>query len=87
MKLEDFDILVKDGNIDTEGILKIRDALTEMNTTIDSLNNDIQTKDTRIRDLQETNSKLYLRVTNQVSQSDEETTLSVDDIIKNWGKI
>lgn len=85
MKIEDFDALIKDGGIDTDGILKVRDALTELNTTIDTLNQDIQNKDIRIRDLQETNSKLYLRVTNTVSSdSDVHEVPSVEDIIKNW---
>lgn len=85
MKLEQFDELIKDGQIDTDGILKIRDALNEMNTTIEGLNSDLTTKENRIKDLQETNSKLYLRVTGQVSnQSDEPTSPSVDDIIKSW---
>lgn len=85
MKLEEFDSLVKDGQVNTESILKIRDAISDMNSTIDTLNNDMQTKDNRIKELQETNGKLYLRVTGGSTSSDGQDNIpSLDDIIKNW---
>lgn len=87
MKLEDFDLLIKDGSIDTDGILKIRDTLNEYNTVIEGLQKDIEIKDNKIKDLQTVNSKLYLRITSPLSITDEESEPSVDDIIKNWGDI
>lgn len=85
MKLDEFDSLVVDGSINTDGILKIRDAISELNSTIDGLNNDLESKNNRIKDLQETNSKLYLRVTGQVEQPEvKDNIIPIDDLIKNW---
>lgn len=84
MKLEDFDALVKDGTIDTEGLVKIRDSIRDMNDVIDNLNKNIEDSKNRISNLQETNSRLYLRVTEQVQPETEEPKISVDDIISNW---
>lgn len=88
VKLEDFDALVKDGQLDTESIIKIRDSINEQNTTIETMQKDIEAKNARISELQETNGKLYLRITgNPSSDSEVVSTPSVDDIIKNWGKL
>lgn len=88
MRLEDFDALVKDGQLDTESIIKIRDSINEQNTTIETLNKDIEAKNARISELQETNGKLYLRITGSSSSEVQGAeTPSIDDIIKNWGKI
>lgn len=85
MDVKDFDNLVTDGQIDTDSILKIRDAIVDMNTTIDGLNSDIAQHKQRISDLIDTNSKLYLRVTNgQTTTEQTEDVLSVDDILKKW---
>lgn len=85
MDVKDFDNLVTDGQIDTDSILKIRDAIVDMNTTIDGLNSDIAQHKQRISDLIDTNSKLYLRVTNgQTTMEQTEDVLSVDDILKKW---
>jgi len=88
MQLDEFDSLVKDGTISTDSIIKIRDAIVDYNNTIDSLTQEVTTSKQRISDLQETNGKLYLRVT---TGSDTDTvqneTKSVDDILKNWGDL
>lgn len=88
MLLEDFDKLVVDGQIKTEDIIKIRDTIIENNTAIDSLNSKINDYETRVKDLLDTNAKLYLRVTTQPSSDlDGDNTPSIDDIINNWGGI
>lgn len=85
LSIEDFDKLVIDGQIKTEDIIKIRDTIIENNTAIDSLNNKISDYETRVKDLLDTNAKLYLRVTGQPSSETQVPDVpDVNDILKNW---
>lgn len=85
MLLEDFDKLIVDGQISTDGLIKVRDSFIETNTTIESLNKKIGDLENRNKELLDTNAKLYLRVTGQPSSDMQvENTPSIDDIIKNW---
>lgn len=90
MNITEFDALVKDGQLDTESILKIRDALAETNDRIAQMEQAEANYEKRISELQETNGRLYLRVTEQtgsdIVEGQKETT-TIDDIIKNWGSI
>lgn len=87
MKIEEFDSLVKDGNLDTESIIKVRDAIAESNTLISKYENDLTESQKRIAELQETNGKLYLRVTTGSDTVTSKEEVTVEDITKNWGGI
>lgn len=90
MKITEFDALVKDGQLDTESILKIRDALAETNDRIAQMEQAEANYEKRISELQETNGRLYLRVTEQTGSDiveGQKETATIDDIIKNWGSI
>lgn len=90
MNITEFDALVKDGQLDTESILKIRDALAETNDRIAQMEQAEANYEKRISELQETNGRLYLRVTEQTGSDIVEVqkeTATIDDIIKNWGSI
>lgn len=84
MELSEFDELVKDGTISTENILKVRDAIAEYNSKIEALNNEAKEHIDKITELRDVNQKLYLRVTNNVSDTVDKHDTTVDDIIKNW---
>lgn len=90
MNITEFDALVKDGQLDTESILKIRDALAETNDRIAQMEQAEANYEKRISELQETNGRLYLRVTEQTGSDiveGQKETATIDDIIKNWGSI
>lgn len=90
MKITEFDALVKDGQLDTESILKIRDALAETNDRIAQMEQAEANYEKRISELQETNGRLYLRVTEQTGSDiveGQKDITTIDDIIKNWGSI
>ena len=84
MELSEFDELVKDGSMSTENILKVRDAIAEYNSKIEALNNEVKQHVDKITELRDVNQKLYLRVTNNVSDTVDTHDATVDDIIKNW---
>lgn len=90
MNITEFDALVKDGQLDTESILKIRDALAETNDRIAQMEQAEANYEKRISELQETNGRLYLRVTEQTGSDiveGQKDITTIDDIIKNWGSI
>lgn len=90
MNITEFDALVKEGQLDTESILKIRDALAETNDRIAQMEQAEANYEKRISELQETNGRLYLRVTEQTGSDiveGQKETATIDDIIKNWGSI
>lgn len=90
MNITEFDALVKDGQLDTESILKIRDALAETNDRVAQMEQAEANYEKRISELQETNGRLYLRVTEQTGSDiveGQKETATIDDIIKNWGSI
>lgn len=81
-----YEALIKD--LKCENADKLVDLINNIKAdceTTASLNEKIRTQDERIRDLQDTNAKLFLRVTKQ-DDIQPETTKSIDDIIKddNW---
>lgn len=90
MNITEFDALVKDGQLDTESILKIRDALAETNDRIAQMEQAEANYEKRISELQETNGRLYLRVTEQTGSDiveGQKEAATIDEIIKNWGSI
>lgn len=86
VKIEDFDSLVKDGSMTTESIIKVRDSIIELNNQIESLTSKNKESEDKINELRDSNARLYLRVTNGEKNNFGENELSLDEIIKNWGR-
>jgi hypothetical protein len=60
--------------------LKVADELKNLKLTNETLTKDVQAKDTRITELQDHNQKLFLRVTEPITDNKDKQTTNEDPI-------
>ena len=90
MKTEDYKILITEmvshPDNAAETATRLMDMVKEDSEIFENLTNKVSSQDQKIRDLQDTNTKLFLSVTGQSDDDDDEEklfdNLSLDDFAK-----
>ena len=72
---------------DLQSVLDVLNKIRQDSETFNSLTEKITQQENKIADLRDSNTKLFLRVSGAAdATTGGDETVSVDDVIKDWGK-